>query len=137
MKSETVGLELQLDYKLFNGNLLTLGGMRENRETFDIGYEANYNPLSGLPLPSGNVENVEHIAQWNEETLRRIWALYVQDVWDISDEINLTFGARHNNYSDIGNSTNPRVGIIWKFLERWDAKFLYGTAFRAALCQKN
>ncbi|MEW6602998.1 MAG: TonB-dependent receptor, partial [Nitrospirota bacterium] len=45
--------------------------------------------------------------------------------------VNLTAGVRRDHYSDFGDTTNPRVGIVWGFRENADLKLLYGKAFRA------
>ena len=62
---------------------------------------------------------------------RDIWAVYLQDEWQLTEEINLTAGARFDHYSDFGDTVNPRVGLVWSFLENADLKLLYGQAFRA------
>ena len=45
--------------------------------------------------------------------------------------MNLTAGVRYDHYSDFGGTTNPRIGLVWSFLENADIKLLYGQAFRA------
>ena len=60
-----------------------------------------------------------------------IWSAYIQDEWRVIDNLNLTAGLRYDHYSDFGDTTNPRVGIVWGFWEKADLKLLYGQAFRA------
>lgn len=131
MKERTLGAELQLDCSLLSNNILTFGAMDEKRDQFHVGYAANYDPRDFTPLPSGLVQDVASLANWNQEKTRDIWAAYIQDVWDITDKVALTVGLRHDHYSDFGESTNPRAAIVWKFLKGWDLKLLYGEAFRA------
>ena len=38
---------------------------------------------------------------------------------------------RYDHYSDFGDTVNPRVGLVWSFLDNADLKLLYGQAFRA------
>lgn len=128
-KEKTLGGELQLDYKMFSNNLLTIGAMDERREQFDVKHVANFNPNTGAPL--GSIQDITSFANWNQEKTREIWAAYIQDLWDITDEVALTAGLRHDHYSDFGETTNPRAAIIWKFMKGWDLKLLYGEAFRA------
>lgn len=41
------------------------------------------------------------------------------------------YGVRWDRYSDVGNATSPRMGIIWHANEHWTGKLLYSHAFRA------
>ncbi|TAK91371.1 MAG: TonB-dependent receptor [Burkholderiaceae bacterium] len=57
--------------------------------------------------------------------------LYVQDEWNFAKDWTLTTGLRHDRYSDFGNTTNPRLALVWDAAYNLTAKLLYGTAFRA------
>lgn len=131
LRERSLGAEFQIDYKLSGANQLTFGLVGEEKKQFDIAYKTNYNPLTFVPFPSGSVQDVSATGNWNQEKIMDIWAVYIQDVWDIASNAGLTLGIRHDNYSDFGATTNPRAALVWKYLEGWDAKFLYGTAFRA------
>ena len=79
------------------------------------------------PLPS--------VQTWPQSKIqpdkkREMWAAYVEDIWDIIDELRLTAGGRYDHYSDVGGQFSPRVGINWDFAQNYYAKFLYGTSFR-------
>ena len=43
----------------------------------------------------------------------------------------LRYGVRHDHYSDFGNHTTPRLGLIRYLDEKTVVKFLYGNAFKA------
>lgn len=58
-------------------------------------------------------------------------AIYAQDEYRITDSLILNAGVRHDHDSEGGNSTNPRVGLIYKLTTDLTTKLLYGTAFRA------
>lgn len=131
LRERDLGMEVQTDTRLTQNNLLTLGALAEKKDQFHVGYEANYNPITFSPDPSGLVSDVVSIGNWNQEKAREIWAVYLQDLWDITDNIGLTIGVRHDQYSDFGDTTNPRAALVWRFLDNWDMKFLYGEAFRA------
>jgi len=49
----------------------------------------------------------------------------------LDDKLTLRYGFRYDNYSDFGNQTTPRLGIIYKLSPDEVVKFLYGNAFRA------
>lgn len=129
LKERTLGLELQWDHELSSDNRLTLGAVAENRRQYDVGQRTNFHPLTFAPAPP--VQDVTAIGNWNRNEAREVQALYVQDVWQLRDGLDLTLGARHDRYSDFGHTTNPRAALVWGFREGWDAKLLYGTAFRA------
>lgn len=60
-----------------------------------------------------------------------VWALFAQDEWRIRDDLRLSAGVRHDHYSTYGNSTSPRLALVWNPAEKTALKALYGTAFRA------
>lgn len=57
------------------------------------------------------------------------YGLYLQDEIRLGDSLTLLAGVRHDT-SPFGNSTNPRLGVIWHPLDTTTLKLLYGTAFR-------
>ncbi len=57
--------------------------------------------------------------------------LFVQDEWQLSNSWQATAGIRYDNYTDFGDSTNPRVALIWNGSREFSSKLMYGTAFRA------
>jgi outer membrane receptor for ferrienterochelin and colicin len=124
-KHRKIGIELTTDYSLAE-HRLTTGILGEHIDQYEIDSYGNYNPLTYAPLPS-----YQPIAPFNQEVTRNIWALYIQDVWDIRANLSLTVGLRHDHYSDFGGTTNPRVGLVWEFMNNSSLKLLYGTAFRA------
>ena len=63
--------------------------------------------------------------------MRQVWAIYLQDKWDITDDLGITLGLRHDHYSEFEGTTNPRIGIVWDFMDNATLKLLYGQAFRA------
>jgi len=61
----------------------------------------------------------------------RSWAVYLQDEFQLLDELILNLGIRYDDFSTVGGSTNPRIALIWSPLAQTSIKLLYGTAFRA------
>lgn len=134
-RERILGTELQFDTRLTEYNTLTAGMLFENRKPFNTSQSTNFNPnpavCTSLPPTTFAYQDIGDRCNYIQNKTRDIWAAYVQDVWDINGALALTVGARHDHYSDFGDTTNPRAALVWKFLEKWDAKFLYGTAFRA------
>lgn len=126
LKNRTYGGELQVDWDVFKGNHLIWGVSLEEMKQYDVRQFANFNPLTGAPLPS-----VQEVANWNKEAKREIYATYLQDEWQLPAGVNLTAGLRYDHYSDFGHSINPRAAMVWRVLDNTDLKLLYGQAFRA------
>ncbi len=57
--------------------------------------------------------------------------LFIQDIWTLSDTLELTAGARHDDYSDFGSTVNPRLALVWNNSDHFTTKMMYGQAFRA------
>jgi len=122
------GTEIPFDFKLFDGNLFTLGFEYRLVNQTNIHFSTNYNPITLEPLDS--MQDFSDTYPFLVEATRRIWSVYLQDTWDITDTLNLTLGVRHNNYSDFGDATTPRAGLTWAFNKNGSFKLLYGEAFR-------
>ena len=129
VKYKTIGFENQLNYNVFKGNELTLGLQYEWVHQGDIHYGANINPLTFAPLSS--FADFSHDLPFTRKATRHIWAFYLQDEWNIRENIDLTVGVRHDRFTRFEGTTNPRFGLIWRFIEDAHLKFLFATAFRA------
>ncbi|MDQ1271620.1 MAG: hypothetical protein QG591_250 [Planctomycetota bacterium] len=124
-----VGAETPFDYELFDGNLLTLGFEYRLINQTNIRTRNNFHPKTKVPLTS--LQDFSDDFPFTKEVTRRMWSVYLQDTWDISDTLNLTLGVRHDEYNDFGNATSPRAGLTWAFIENASLKLLYGEAFHA------
>jgi iron complex outermembrane recepter protein len=47
------------------------------------------------------------------------------------EELNADLAIRHDEYSDFGGTTNPKIGVTWKMNQDITARGSWGTAFRA------
>ncbi|HEX5310623.1 TonB-dependent receptor [Aquabacterium sp.] len=61
---------------------------------------------------------------------RQVRYAYVQDEWQLVPDWTLTAGLRHDDYSDFGNTTNPRLALVWDAAYNLTAKLMAGSAFR-------
>ncbi len=59
------------------------------------------------------------------------YGFYVQDEFRLNPALIINAGVRRDHDSDGGNSTSPRLGLIYKVTPDLTTKLLYGTAFRA------
>ncbi|MDM8522418.1 TonB-dependent receptor [Desulfococcaceae bacterium HSG8] len=111
----------------------------EKTKLYDAEYRANFlTPFPGLIVPLPSVQDLSETQNYiNEDEARREFkAFFVQDIWDITDDLRLTISARYDDYSDFGGSFNPRAGLTWQFAEGLDLKLIYGRAFRAPTFQE-
>ena len=67
----------------------------------------------------------------DDDGQRRLLSAYLQDEWLIAPKWSLTWGARLDDYSDVGTQLSPRAVLVWTPLPEWTAKLLYGEGFRA------
>lgn len=123
-----VGTEIPFDYELFDGNMLTLGLEYRLINQTNIRYFTNFDPVTLAPLDS--LQDFSDTYPWLKDATRRIGSIYLQDVWDVTNTLNVTFGARYDNYSDFGGEISPRLGVTWAFIKNASLKLLYGKAFR-------
>ncbi|HCV44025.1 MAG TPA: hypothetical protein DGH68_11120, partial [Bacteroidetes bacterium] len=60
-----------------------------------------------------------------------LFSLYVQDDLQMTEDLSVTLGLRHDSYSDKGASTMPRAMIVFWPTHNTSVKLGYGEAFRA------
>lgn len=114
IREKIVGTEIPFDYELFDGNLITLGFEYRLSNQTNPHFFTTYNPQTLDPLDS--LQDVADTYPFIEDATRRLWSVYLQDAWDITDTINLTLGVRQDEYSDFGSATSPRGGLTWVFI---------------------
>ena len=61
---------------------------------------------------------------------------FLQDEWKFVKDWALTVGVRYDNYSDFGNTVNPRTALVWETRYDLTTKLMYGSAFRAPSFQE-
>jgi outer membrane receptor protein involved in Fe transport len=127
-KDRIYGVELGGDYTLTGANTLTFGAVYEYSEQYDITHHTNFDPNTLFNL--GSYQDISAWGNWNIPASRTNIAAYIQDAWQIKDNLTLTAGLRYDHYDDVGNSTNPRLGLVWGMFKDVDLKLLYGEAFR-------
>jgi len=110
---------------------LGLGAVKD--DLYKIRETKNFNP-NFSPIGTGSfadVTDVSNTVPYARPQKRILRYLYVQDEWNFSKDWTLTAGLRHDRYSDFGNTTNPRLALVWEANYNLTAKLLYGSAFRA------
>ena len=118
----------------FNGHNLRVGIGRDDLDLYRTQELKNFtlSPI-GLPQPTpGAVVTEFPVAESFLIPHRRVVNyLYAQDEWSLARDWTITAGIRRDHYSDFGNTTNPRVAVVWDAQLDLTLKLLYGRAFRA------
>ncbi|MCP4269568.1 MAG: TonB-dependent receptor, partial [Candidatus Brocadiaceae bacterium] len=128
----TLGFEDQFNYDVFDSNRLTFGFQ------YEWLYQNNERSAKYTVDPSNNFFPIDPPQDFSNtfpftrrKATRQIWSLYLQDEWNVTENIDLTVGVRYDNFTRFGGTTNPRFGLVWRFIEDAYLKFLFATAFRA------
>ena len=126
---------LRLDHKGIAKHHITVGGGYYHGEINKITETKNFgiNPDTGMFILPGEplVDVSDTPFVFLTEDGRDNKYLFFQDVWLLANDWELTAGVRHDDYSDFGGTTNPRLALVWSTSYTLTTKFLYGEAFRA------
>ena len=90
-------------------------------------------PGTGTPLPANS--DLVDVSDTNliflPETDRSNYYSFLQDIWQLAPDWELTSGIRVDRYSDFGTTTNPRLALVWSTRRDLTTKLLYSRAFRS------
>lgn len=138
MHERQARLHLSAMYTGLKQHTVRMGGGFNYGTLFDAGGTRNYgiNPWTGLASPQApNITPMLDITgttgNFISNTDRKIFFGFVQDEWRFAKQWTLTAGARYDNYSDFGNTFNPRGALVWDTRDDLTTKLMYGSAFRA------
>ena len=126
-------------YSAINKHQIRIGGGYKWQDLYQVEQRINRGIGSnGQILPSGgplvDISNTPYAFAPEED--RTIHYAFIQDIWSISDDWELTLGARYDHYSDFGTTINPRLALIWETTDKLTTKLMYGEAFRAPSFQE-
>ncbi|MGS2724553.1 TonB-dependent receptor plug domain-containing protein [Porticoccus sp. GXU_MW_L64] len=116
------------DHEIRVGTGYYLGDLFRVRDERNFGVDA-----SGLPIIPGSpvVDVSDTPFAFITEGARTNKYLFIQDIWHLDNDWELTAGIRYDDYSDFGSTVNPRLALVWSTSHNLTTKFLYGQAFRA------
>jgi iron complex outermembrane receptor protein len=108
------GAELQLNKRLWDRHILTVGGeyrddFRQNRRLFDA--------------QTGQVFTDLHRD-------RHSYGIFVQGDFEVVTNLHLNAGVRYDQYGSFDPRADPRLALIYHPFSQSTLKFIYGTAFR-------
>lgn len=116
-------------HKIAFGSGYYHGELYEVEESKNFGID----PSTGFPIAPGDpvvdVTDTEYV--FITEGSRENTYVFIQDVWQLFNDWELTAGVRYDHYSDFGDTVNPRLAVVWSTTRNLTTKFIYGEAFRA------
>lgn len=119
-------------YSGLAGHSLRFGVGHDDLDLYSTATFKNYVfNVAGVPAPAGTVADYSTIQPFMLPQRRKVDYVYAQDEYQFARDWALTAGVRHDRYSDVGGTTNPRVALVWDAALDLTAKLLYGRAFRA------
>ena len=134
-----VHLDFSSIYHGVKNHLIRIGSGYANYDMYKTSDVRNFgiNPFTGEDIsPTELVDVSDTYANFVREASKDNWYAFVQDSWTIDPHWELTTGIRYDEYSDFGNTVNPRLGLVWELRPGLVAKLLYGEAFRAPSFQE-
>jgi len=154
LKSCKTGTEMMFTIRTADSLELITGVSYEYSEDYAVKYFLNLNVI-GRPMEIngvnympmqylGGMSDISIRYPWMENDLSRtVYAGYVQGTWNMTEafpslkrigkNLSLTAGLRYDNYDDVGDTLNPRLGLVYAPNEKLFFKLLYGKAFHAPL----
>ncbi|MFP5414640.1 MAG: TonB-dependent receptor plug domain-containing protein [Gammaproteobacteria bacterium] len=117
------------DHKISLGTGYHYGEVYKTEETKNFGID----PATGLFILPGSplVDVSDTPLVFLPEGRRENTHVFLQDIWHFARDWELTVGVRYDHFSDFGDTTNPRVALVWSARRNLTFKALYGEAFRA------
>lgn len=121
-------------YSAIQNHKLHFGVGTQNDDLYKTRESRNYNLVLGSqgyapqPLPGG-VTEMTAAGIFLTPHARTVNYAYAQDEWNFTRDWYLTAGVRHDQYSDFGGTTNPRLALVWDTAYNLTSKLLYGRAF--------
>ncbi len=111
----------------FNNHTVRSGIGYTHQEVYKVEDESNFSPLGFGTL----TDLTDTPFAFLPEKHRNNTFAFVQDIWQLSNDWELTAGLRYDDYNDFGDTWNPRFALVWAARHDLTAKLLYGQAFRA------
>lgn len=141
-KDQVFKLEETFSYDINKNNKLIIGGTAEH--DFAIANTSDL-PTQYDPNKSSDEQNINYlgseiedkfgndlsIAQTFYETSYNNFSLYGQYKTTLKEQVHITLGSRFDHNSRYGNTVNPRLGIVYSPKDKFQIKYLLGSAYIA------
>ena len=112
MELEGYVLDTMLDLD-FGAHTLTVGGQYNNTDMVDGVFG-----MDGAGYRS------------NTKQKHRMWALFAEDNWSLTDTLTATFGLRYDDHNIFGSHVSPRGYLVWNASDAWTFKGGVSTGYK-------
>jgi len=99
-------------------------GVAFGAEYRDEDYRDLFDDLSA----NGNITGSAGNSAFGE---RDQWAVFAEVLVPVTDDLELTFAGRHDDYSDFGSEFSPKIAFRWQPLQEVTVRGSWGEGFRA------
>jgi outer membrane receptor for ferrienterochelin and colicins len=119
------GLTVTAFKRLFEQHVFALGVSWQREQAEDMDYVRHFRydlgfidpPLTGSLLSEPGIVTDDY-------------AVFIQDVWTVSSELDITLGARYDYFDQFGEQSNYRAAFVYTPRVNQTWKLLYGTSIR-------
>ena len=66
----------------------------------------------------------------NVKQTHRMWALFAEDNWALTDTLTATFGLRYDDHNVFGSHVSPRGYLVWNASDAWTFKGGVSTGYK-------
>lgn len=66
----------------------------------------------------------------NTKQKHRMWALFAEDNWSLTDTLTATFGLRYDDHNVFGSHVSPRGYLVWNATDAWTFKGGVSTGYK-------
>ncbi len=115
-KEQTYFYEANFFSTSLQNNQLLLGARFEDSKTLQSEWHTATKQLTPISDPN---------------LVRKISSLYLNDIYSIVSDIDISVGARYDHYSDFGDAVSPNLGVVYRATDRIRLKAQYSHAYRA------
>ncbi len=123
------GVESELSWQIAKAHQLLLQGAAKDVEIDDVFKISNATLHDRGPAAVFPTQDLTH--QYMPLGVERsVHSFSFQYIYQWLASTSLTLGARYDDYSDFGDTTNPRLALVHQFSSKLFAKLLYGEAFK-------
>lgn len=129
---EHKSLQLNLSsYLLFeDGSRLSFGTSYQRSQVPEAFFISNYNIFTDLSYLNELRYFNERELQTVSDKTREISSIYGQYNLQVTPDLNVSAGLRHDHYNDITSAWSPRVAAVYNVSPKSVVKLLYNEAFR-------
>jgi outer membrane receptor for ferrienterochelin and colicin len=129
-REEQARFNIDGEFNGFKNHILRAGTGFFWGDIYEVTEQKNFLP-NLQPRPNGIEEVADTAEVFLPEKGRTNYSIYAQDEWLFDPQWALTTGVRYDDYSDFGDTINPRLALVWANNDSITTKLLYGRAFRA------